>query len=280
MAVPKFDELFNPILQALQKLGGSASVQELEEQIATSLRLSDEDINEIHKGSTTKFGYRLAWARNYLKRYGCIENSARGVWALMPKGRETPAVDREDVKRVVRQLEREAAEERELQEEDAEDTDQELSWKEELLEIVKKISPAAFERLCQRLLRESGFIQVEVTGRSGDGGIDGKGVVKLGGLLSFHVIFQCKRYKDTVPAPDVRDFRGAMVGRADKGLLITTGTFTREARAEAQRDGAPPIDLVDGDELAEMLKKLSLGVLVEKETIERVKVNKEWVSSL
>src|SRR5262249_18295035 len=130
------------------------------------------------------------------------------------------------------------------------------------------------------LLRESGFIQVEVTGRAGDGGIDGRGVVRIGGVLSFHVIFQCKRYKDSVSASVVRDFRGAMVGRADKGLLITTGTFTRDARAEAQRDGAPPLDLIDGEELVQRLKDLRLGINVIQRIAEDVEVDADWFQKL
>jgi restriction system protein len=140
--------------------------------------------------------------------------------------------------------------------------------------------PAAFERLVQRLLRESGFIQVEVTGRSGDGGIDGKGIMRLGGLLSFHVIFQCKRYRGAVTAAQVRDFRGAMVGRADKGLLITTGNFTKDAMREATRDGAPAIDLVDNDQLVEKLKELSLGIHTKKIEVEQVTVDSAWFQSI
>ena len=140
--------------------------------------------------------------------------------------------------------------------------------------------PDAFERLCQRLLRESGFIQVEVTGRTGDGGIDGRGVVKLGGLLSFHVIFQCKRHRDTVSSSAIRDFRGAMVGRADKGLFLTTGTFSRDAKAEAQRDGAPPLDLIDGDELVVMLKEMRLGIEVKQKVTEDVIVKREWFQTI
>lgn len=107
-----------------------------------------------------------------------------------------------------------------------------------------------------------------MTGCSGDGGIDGRGVVRVEGMLSFHVIFQCKRYKDTVSSGAVRDFRGAMVGRADKGVLITTGAFTRDARAEAQRDGAPPLDLIDGEELVQKLKELYLGIETSSRTVE------------
>jgi restriction system protein len=142
------------------------------------------------------------------------------------------------------------------------------------------MTPAAFERLVQRLLRESGFVQVQVTGQSGDGGIDGQGIMRLGGLLSFHVIFQCKRWKGAVGAGQVRDFRGAMVGRADKGLLITTGAFTKEAVREATRDGAPAIDLVDGDQLVEMLKQLSLGVMTKKVETEHIDIDKEWFTNI
>lgn len=154
----------------------------------------------------------------------------------------------------------------------------ELSWEDELIGIMKQMPPDAFERLSQRFLRELGFINVEVTGKSGDGGIDGVGVIKLGGILSFHVVFQCKRYSGSVSSSAIRDFRGAMIGRADKGLFITTGTFTRDAKQEAQRDGAPPIDLLDGNAFAEHLKNLRLGVHVELR--ENVLINSEWFNAI
>ena len=156
----------------------------------------------------------------------------------------------------------------------------EMSWRDELLNALLKMDPSAFERLVQRLLRESGFIQVEVTGQSGDGGIDGKGIMRLGGLLSFHVIFQCKRYKGSVTVSQVRDFRGAMVGRADKGLLITTGNFTKDAVREATRDGAPAIDLIDGDLLIDKLKELELGVQTKKIEVEQITIDENWFSSI
>ena len=144
--------------------------------------------------------------------------------------------------------------------------------------LTQKLDPSAFERLVQRLLRESGFIQVEVTGRTGDGGIDGKGIAKIHGFMSFHVLFQCKRYKGSVGSGEIRDFRGAMVGRADKGLFITTGTFTPAALKEATRDGAPPIDLVDGDELVEKLKELELGMKIE--LVEKVNIDEAWFENI
>ena len=277
MSVPKYDEMMNALLDALHKLGGSASVQELEELVAQILHLNDQELEEIHKGSTTKFSYRLAWTRNYLKRYGLLENSSRGVWSLTTKGHKVEKVDKENVKRKVKKIDRFESPGAE-RDEDIEKEN--LTWQNELLEIIKNISPNAFERLCQRLLRESGFINVEITGRSGDGGIDGKGVVKIGGLLSFHTIFQAKKYKNTVSSNVIRDFRGAMVGRADKGLIITTGSFTREAKKEAQRDGAPPIDLIDGEDLAIKLKDLGIGIKVQQKIVEDIEINKDWFKNL
>jgi len=152
-------------------------------------------------------------------------------------------------------------------------------WKQQLHSILtQKLSPESFEKLTQRLLRESGFIQVEVTGRSGDGGIDGRGIARMHGFMSFHVLFQCKRYKGSVGAGETRDFRGAMVGRADKGLFITTGSFSPAAVKEATRDGAPPIDLVDGIELADKLKELGLGV--RREMIESITIDDEWLARM
>ena len=281
----KYHELFNPTLTALHQLGGSGSVGELEEQIAKDLQLTDEQINEIHRGNTSKFTYRLAWARNYLKRYGLLENSSRGVWALTEDGLKLKAVDKEVVKRKVDAEDRQERINKEIlkptdQNDELEDNEeiQKFSWQEQIIEELQSISPSSFERLCQRLLRELGFQNVEVTGQTNDGGIDGKGMLRLGGVLSFHVIFQAKRYKGSVSPSIVRDFRGAMVGRADKGLIITTGSFTREAKREAQRDGAPPIDLMDGNDLAEKLKELRLGVDIE--LVEKVNIKKDWFKTL
>lgn len=263
--IPTFDALMNPLIQALKSLGGSGTVEEIDAKVAEIAGLTDEQLQVLHdpeKSGQTEVEYRLAWTRTYLKKYGVLENSSRGVWALTSKGSQLEKVNPQTVKRFVREqdrLKRDVPGEGKALEDDTE-----LTWRNELLSTLQKMPADAFERLTQRILRESGFIQVEVTGRSGDGGIDGKGIMRLGGLLSFHVIFQCKRYKDTVSSSQVRDFRGAMVGRADKGLLITTGNFTRDALQEATRDGAPAIDLIDGDKLIDLLRDLGLGVSVKK----------------
>lgn len=288
MEVPLRHKLFNPTLSALRHLGGSASITELLEQVITDLQLPKEVVEQPHPGSSgirTELEYQLAWARTYLKKYGMITNSSRGVWALTSRGIDEQIVDPQAVVRFVseqslreKQGRVEPAEVVDVEVEAEAVEDETASWRETLINALLKMPPDAFERLCQRLLRESGFIQVEVTGRSGDGGIDGHGVVRLAGLLSFPVIFQCKRYRSTVSSGIVRDFRGAMVGRADKGLIITTGSFTRDASAEATRDGAPPIDLIDGEQLVDKLKDLGLGV--SKRQVEVVEVDTEWFSAI
>jgi restriction system protein len=278
--LPPLSDYFVPTVDALKARGGSATIEELEEDVAEALGLSEQARAIPHgDGRRTQFQYDLAWVRTYLKWAGAAENSERGVWHLTSRGQ---AMSREEIRGVWKRI---VAEQRERRKRKAEagqvaDAEEELTeeqedapeppWKEQLLDILLSMNPTAFERLCQRLLRESGFIKVEITGRSGDGGIDGVGVLRLN-LLSFHVLFQCKKWKSSVGAAVVRDFRGAMVGRADKGLIITTGNFTADARREATRDGAPAIDLVDGDALCELLKTSKIGVsvaLIEKVVVD------------
>jgi len=271
----------NPTIQALHALGGSGTIEEIYAKVTQLVELSDEQLEQLHnpeRGGQTEVEYRLSWSRTYLKKYGLLENSSRGVWALTPTGRQTQKVNPVDVKRFVHEEARKQARQQKQTGSETEVAEVEIqnSWRDQLLVLLLQMDPAAFERLTQRLLRESGFIQVEVTGRSGDGGIDGKGIMRLGGLLSFHVIFQCKRYRGSVAAGQVRDFRGAMVGRADKGLLITTGNFTKDAIVEATRDGAPAIDLIDGDLLIDKLKELSLGVQTRRIEVEQIEIDQNW----
>jgi restriction system protein len=279
--IPTYDTLMNPTLQAIKLLGGSGTIEEIDNKVADIAGLSDEQQEVLHnpdKGGKTEVEYRLAWTRTYLKIYGALENSSRGVWALTPEGRKMDKVDPKEVVRTVR--ERMALGKRVAKETGELGDEKELTWREELLGIIQGMDPDAFERLTQRLLRECGFVQVEVTGKAGDGGIDGRGILRLGGVLSFHVIFQCKRWKGSVGPGQIRDFRGSMVGRADKGLFITTGAFTRDAEREATRDGAPAIDLMNGDQLVDKLKELSLGVQTRKVEVEQVSVERGWFSSI
>ena len=282
MSLPTFDRLMNPLLQALRTLGGSGSIEEIYSKVVEIAGFSDDVLNQLHdpeKSSQSEIGYRLAWARTYLKKYGLLENSRRGIWSLTEKAKTNETVDSTEIVRFVRTLSQNAKEQVVTENEIISELPEEEQWKEKLSAILtQKIDPSGFERLVQRILRESGFVQVEVTGRTGDGGIDGKGIARIHGFMSFHVLFQCKRYKGSVSSGEIRDFRGAMVGRADKGLFITTGSFTPAAIKEATRDGAPPIDLVDGNELAEKLKALSLGV--KTELVKRIYVDAAWFDSI
>ena len=275
--VPQFHELMNPTLAALRTLGSSASIDEITREVAQNLVLPAQVV-ELQHGETseTELEYRLAWARTYLKQYGLIDNSQRGIWSLTENGHRVETVSPTDVvswvRRNPRSRDRAGATDPSNPEADVMQVD-EVSWRDELLKALMDMRPSAFERLCQRMLREAGFIEVRVTGRSGDGGIDGHGIMRLNGFISFPVLFQCKRFSTNVGSSVVRDFRGAMQGRADKGLIITTAGFTSDAKQEATRDGAPPIDLIDGDLLAEKLKELGLGVSVETRQVEVVNVN-------
>jgi len=267
-------------------LGGSGTIEEINDEVIRILNLSDEVLNVFH-GNTSKseVEYRSGWTRTYLKKYGLIENSARGVWALT-----STAIDLNDIdpKEIVRVVKGQSANDN--TKEDFAGIDnanelvasvehlEEIAWHQKLHNVLLSLSPDAFERLTQRLLRESGFIQVQVTGKSGDGGIDGVGIARINGFLSFHVLVQCKRYQGSVTASQIRDFRGAMQGRTDKGLFVTTGTFTRDAIKEATRDGAPPIDLIDGEQLVHRLKDLKLGVHIKM--IESVEVDLDWFTKI
>jgi restriction system protein len=279
--VPTFDELMNPTLQALKLLGGSASIDELVPEIVRLMELPQE-VADVPHGTTgrTELEYRAAWARTYLRKAGFIENSERGIWALTPDGTQVQSVDGRQIARDIAkqfQLER-AADSESVEASVADEPQTAISWQDRLISMLQAMDPIAFERLCQRILRESGFIEVEVTKRSGDGGIDGHGTIRIGGLISFNVLFQSKRYKGNIGPETVRDFRGAIVGRADKGLIISTGGFTLEARREATRDGAPPIDLIDGRLLAEKLKELKLGV--KTNLVEHVELVEDWFRSI
>ena len=277
--MPTYEDIMNPTLQALRELGGSATNTELYNKVIVIMKLPDDVLNVIHdpdKGTQTEVYYRLAWAKSYLKKYGLVDNSERSVWSLTKKGREVDEVDPQEVTQFWRDIKRKEREQDDLDTPDEEET----IWQEELLETLLKMDPDAFERLVQRILRESGFIQVEVTGKTGDGGIDGKGIMRLSKLLSFHVLFQCKRYQGSVSVSKIRDFRGAMVGRADKGIFITTGNYTQDALQEATRDGASPIDLIDGDGLIELLKDLELGIKTKKITTEEVNIDHDWFMSI
>jgi len=270
----------------VKALGGSARLDEIDEKVIEEEGFSDEQLSVLHgEGPRTQIEYRLAWARTYLKGMGALRSAGRGIWEATDLGRSLTAAE---IEPLWRGYETQRRAERQQKQVDASTAGGELepdepeeagSWKEKLLASLLGMPPDAFERLAQRLLRAAGFTQTSVSGGSGDGGIDGMGMYRLS-LVSFPVYFQCKRYKGTVGPEKVRDFRGAMSGRGDKGLLITTGTFTVSARQEATRDGAPPIDLIDGEQLCELLKKYELGVRTTERKVEDVEIISSFFDEL
>jgi restriction system protein len=291
------DDFYLPILRLLEKLGGSATIEEIEAAMVEAFAFTEADLVATYEKSGALIVLdKIAWARSYLKLASLLANESRGVWVLTEAGRKAAAGGEAKVRHVVAEAIREYNARRKaaaapvsavealpigapLPGDDEGEGEPLGDWRDQLLAALRAMDPSGFERLCQRLLRESGFVKVEVTGKSGDGGIDGVGVLRMN-LISFQVLFQCKRYAGSVSSPVVRDFRGAMQGRADKGLIITTGTFTADARREATRDGAPAIDLVDGELLCELLKEKELGVTVREIRTEEVTVNTGFLVAL
>ncbi|WP_419738697.1 restriction endonuclease [Ruegeria sp.] len=294
---PEMPGMMLATVEAMKQVGGSASIYELDEKVAEIEGVSEEEQSYMMTGTNQgqpRLNYYLAWARTFLKKGGALENSARGIWALTEFGSTIETIG--DTQRIIDQVnEEEKARARERrkkkqqngdepelfsssdQSDKSEETPDTETWKSRLLATLKQMDPYAFERLAQRLLREAGFTKVEVRGKSGDGGIDGVGVLRVN-LVSFQVFFQCRRYKGSVGSSEIRDFRGAMMGRADKGLFITTGNFTAQASDEATRDGATAIDLIDGDRLCDLLKENDLGVATQM--IEAVTIDEKFFASV
>ena len=269
--VPHFSDLMNPILRALKENGGSCTNGEIHDKVLEQLKLPKKTVEELHNNSNqSELDYQLAWARTYLRKYGAIDSSAHGVWSIVQGFAETAEVDPRDVVRTVRgnNVDNAAGATDNSSPDDSagegasaiDGGDNVFNWKERLSEILKNMDAFAFERLSQRLLRECGFTDVKVTKRSGDGGIDGTGKLLINGIFSFSVAFQCKRYTGTVGAPQIRDFRGSLDSNIEKGVLITTGIFSLEAKREACAPGKKQIDLMDGDTFMSKLAEYQIGL--------------------
>lgn len=267
----RFSRFFQPILVALKDLGGSGTPPEVKNYVLKSFPLDADERDRVLLSGANAVENEIAWARDYLRRAGLIDGSKSGVWTITKEGREAE-LSIDQAYELKTRLNRERTSERKSSNLDSQDRlipSEEAdtifdSMEEEVITILRELSPYGFERFCKRLLRESGFVEVEVTGKSGDGGIDGVGILRVNELVSFRVLFQCKRYQGAVGSKEIRDFRGSMTGRTDKGIFLTTGSFTASSEAEANRDGAPPIELVDADRLVSLMKRLGLGLNEKK----------------
>jgi restriction system protein len=264
----EFLKWFGPLLEALRDLGDSGKPMEVSNKIAENLKLPDTVLDSTLKSGGGRFHNQVAWARQYLVWEGYLDSSKFGTWKLTEKGK-TATITVQQAGEIfkkwvdIHQKARKNKSDNQIIAEQEENPPEEIqeSSHPELIDILLSLSPSGFEKVCKELLRESGFENVVVTGKSHDGGIDGYGMLELNPFVSFKVLFQCKRYRGSVPRAHVGDFRNAMIGRAEKGIILTTGTFSNEAIREATREGAPKIELVDGEKLIKMFEKVELGVI-------------------
>ena len=256
---PGYADLLLDTLKVVASRGGSASIDEIYDDVVERRKFPDEVVDELHPGSTvtTELEYNLAWARTYLRKNGLLQRSRNGVWGLTKLGSEASKKDTIDRKAIVKGAVAAKSGETVVNPLELEER---RPWRELLSEILHAMNPFAFEILAQRLLRECGFLDVHVTKKSGDGGIDGTGRLRLNGIFSFNVAFQCKRYKGQVGAGEIRDFRGSLDNNIEKGVLITTGSFSKAAREEAGAPGKKQIDLMDGYEFMNRLAEYSIGL--------------------
>ena len=273
--MPTYDELINPTVFVLQSLGGSGNIEEIYNGVLAHLKLPERIIEYLHSknSSQSEIQYRLAWARTYLKIYGIIDNSSRGIWSILPKHKDTKEVDVDNCVSTVKNKFKDKNLSKEngsgnVNGDDGVELPEEIKpWRVKLREILITMDPFSFERLTQRLLRECGFSEVKVTKQTGDGGIDGFGRLKISGIFSFKVAFQCKRYSGTVPTGDIRNFRGSLTTDVEKAIFVTTGSFSASARAEAFAQGKVQVDLIDGEEFIDKLAEYNIGIKEVKDYV-------------
>lgn len=269
---PPIQFFYEPTLQALYILGGSGSNEEIYKKVISITNLPEEVIDEMHNFTITEVKYTLMWARTHLKNFGAVENSKQGVWSLTAKGAKMLSSGNINPK----EIQKNSYKKRNGKGQNDDTAVENKDWRERISEILHNLDPYTFEKLAQRLLRECGFSDVEVTKKSNDGGIDGTGKLRINGIFSFNVAFQCKRYKGLVGAPQIRDFRGSLGTNIEKGVLITTGAFTREAKQEASSEGKRLIDLMDGEELINKLAEYGIGL----NEVKSYEVDEEFFNTL
>jgi restriction system protein len=264
---PQFIQWFNPVLRALKELGGSGTVSEVVELVAKFEAVPEDVQKEKLNSGGLRFNNQVQFARQYLVWEGLLESSSRGVWSLTERGAKTDLTRPQALKIFEKQhaLHQGTRKKASLPSEGKEDGDNDIdsdagTYKVEVLELLKKLSPTAFEHFSKRLLREYGFEKVEVTGGPKDKGIDGTGILKVNPFVSFRVAFQCKRYDQAVVSSAISTFRGSIPSSVDKGILITTGYFTADAKTLAQDPGLKPIELIDGDQLVVLMEEMELGL--------------------
>lgn len=275
---PSYKHFFEPTLKALDMLGGSGSNEEIYKKVLEITNLTKEVVEEMHTFTMSEVEYKLMWARTYLKNFGAVENSKQGVWALTVKGAKMLKSGEINPKEISQFTNKKHGQDTSEADSETDDVPEEekKDWREQISDILRNMNPYSFEKLAQRLLRECGFSEVRVTKKSGDGGIDGTGKLRIQGIFSFNVAFQCKRYKGKVGAEEIRNFRGSLEQNIEKGVLITTGSFTPDAKEEASKPGRRLIDLMDGEELIDKLAEYNIGL----KEVKSYEIDEDFFNSL
>lgn len=263
----EFVQWMGPLLDALRALGGEAKPTEVGEWIAGRLRVPDEELAKVNQNKRSRFANQVAWARQFLVWDGLLDGSRRGVWSLTSSGWKThltPDQSRGIAARwgKIHADARRAEESKQTSSESADVAaipDEEV-FEDVLLATLRGLPARGFELVCVQLLRRCGLESVEATQQSRDFGIDGFGTLRLNPVVTVRVAFQAKRYKDVVGREVVAQFRNDISGLAEKGVIITTGRFTKDARAEATMPGRSPIELIDGEQLVALFIEKELGV--------------------
>jgi restriction system protein len=260
----RFLVYLRPLVEVLRNTGGSGSTADVIDQVIEYMKIPEGEVAKTIASGVSRVRNQIEWARMYLVKADLMDSSQRGVWKLTEKGYEADLSD-DSIYEIFRKVQKISQKPKETKgEEESTEIDETIvddeAHGETILSILKNLSPGGFEKLCKRLLTEVGVHDVQIKGGTGDQGIDGTGVIKVNDVVGFNIIFQCKRYRDAVVPHHVRDFRGTMQGRADKGIIITTGRFTPESKKEAVRDGVPPIELIDGERLVTLFEKYKLGL--------------------
>lgn len=276
------------VVEALRAMDGIGKAAAVKGRIADVITASGEDITDtVLSSGASKFTNDIQWARMYLVNAGIlepVEKSGHGIWKLTPLGWEIP-LDKQSAQKIYDASTKKAISDNQMAPDDGEKQDTlpaTKSWITELSDLLPTLPEVGFERLCARIMTESG-VDATVTGKTGDGGVDGEGFLPVGafGLVKIRVAWQCKRYKDVnVHVREIRDFRGAIAGRADYGIFFTTSVFTKSAISEAKRPGAAPIQLVDRMTLIELfrdeLEKKGKGLIKNPENANELIVDTDF----
>lgn len=249
--MPKQSEIELPLLQTLSRLPNGqarpADVYPLLEKRFSAL--TKEDLQEELASGGNKWTNRVQWVRQALVAAGDMTNAQRGIWAITDKGRARLAASTSPAGSADRGPTNLVA----LHEEYV------AQFKDNMLERLMALTPEQFEHFAKKLLTAYGFVNVAVTAKSHDGGIDGHGALKVG-LARMNVAFQCKRWQNSVQRPEVDKFRGAIQGEFEQGIFFTTSEFTEGAKGASLKRGAVPIVLLDGESIVDLMIEKQFGV--------------------